>query len=127
MNTEQKHFIKEILVLLKFYNLEQRLALLIACQFALESDYGTSVLAKANNNYCGMKVPHKRLSTAINYKSNEKWARYTSKWTCVHDFILWLMYNNVKNTENYFEKLKSYCPEKDYIKKILKIEENYVN
>lgn len=62
----------------------------IACQFALESNFGTSGFALCNNNYCGMKVPAYRLTLALNYQEVGKFALFSGITSCVHDYLLWL-------------------------------------
>lgn len=97
----------------------------IACQFALESSFGESSLARSNYNFCGMKNPLVRISSAIFAGDcNYYWAQYADFDSCVVDYLLCLQYHQPIST-NYdtishlsaFLR-KFYCPDKDYIDKI---------
>lgn len=96
----------------------------IACQFALESAYGTSRLARESFNISGMKVPHVRLSTSV--ADDNGFAVYSSFNSCICDFFYWLQYNGFNQSHlkcdlsvylAKFSKL-NYCPDHDYIKNI---------
>lgn len=97
----------------------------IACQFALESDFGQSAFALCNNNYCGMKVASFRLTLALNLSEKGQFARFAGITSCVHDYLLWLQSNKFSRAEldnlGLFVshlKFSGYCPEFDYIDKI---------
>lgn len=97
----------------------------VACQFALESNFGISTLARNNNNYFGMKNPLVRISTAVHAgDSNYHWAQYNGLSACVIDYLLCLQYHRPLSTNydtiEHFSKflIKFYCPERDYIDKI---------
>lgn len=96
----------------------------IACQFALESNFGESSLAQSCYNLSGMKHPLVRPTTSIHAYNG--FATYGSVTSCVVDYVLWISYRKPLRKElediNLFKGiLKNYCPEKDYIDKINKI------
>ena len=97
----------------------------IACQFSLESSFGESGLAHANNNYCGMRNPLVRISSALHAgDANYHWAHYVSLENCVLDYLLCLQYYRPLSTDYdsvvHFSRFisKFYCPERTYIDKI---------
>lgn len=97
----------------------------IGCQFALESSFGESPLAHSNNNYCGMKNPLVRISTAIHSGNGQyHWAQYPNLFHCVIDYLLCLQYHRPISTQYdsivHFSQFisKFYCPDKDYINRI---------
>lgn len=98
----------------------------VACQFALESNFGKSRLAKVNNNYCGMCLPKSRLSLNIAVSGN--FAAYKSLDDCVIDYCYWLAFNKINyvdlfnlNLYSRFLVAKKYCPESDYIDRIFNL------
>lgn len=100
----------------------------IACQFALESSYGESPLASANNNYCGMRNPLVRVSCAIHAGDpNFHWAQYADLHACSFDYLLCIQYHkpistNYDTVKHYSVFIsKFYCPEVGYIDKINRI------
>ena len=104
----------------------------IACQFALESDFGTSSFALCNNNYCGMKVASFRLTLALNIEEKCQFAQFAGITSCVHDYLLWLQSNKFSRAELvnlglFVQHLKvsGYCPEYDYIDKIERLYHKY--
>lgn len=104
----------------------------IACQFALESAFGSSPFAKCRHNYCGMKVPALRLSLVSNPTERGEFASYSGITYCVHDYLLWLASNKFTKEQRYdlYEFIKhlqysGYCPESDYISKIQTIYSKY--
>lgn len=112
----------------RYLSFSSDVRLFIGCQFALESDYGRSRLVARNTNYCGMKVPIIRVSTAVNkglLDSYGGFARYNSLADCVLDYVLLLQYNKIPlSAQINLDKFKSflrdsnYCPELDYIERI---------
>lgn len=92
----------------------------IACQFALESDFGRSRLAVSSNNHCGMKVPVLRVTTATNISSYDvgSFASYDSFESCLSDYLIWLAYNKVNSYSQWEKSLRIYCPESDYYNRI---------
>lgn len=98
----------------------------IACQFALESNFGTSRLSLLNNNYCGMKLPYRRVTYAHPSKLDfEEFAYYVDFDNCLFDYYAWFMSHNPHaNTVSDLSAFKiflqnsGYCPEKGYIDKI---------
>lgn len=96
----------------------------IGCQFALESDFGRSLLAKSQCNHSGMKKPLRRISYS-NLESNMKFAVYSTVSDCIADYLLWLVNNNFTQAAmsdlSLFKvklRISGYCPEKGYIEKI---------
>lgn len=103
----------------------QDVADFIGCQFALESDFGRSSLAVGNENYCGMRNPSMRISTAHHAGDGSyNWASYDDLYSCVIDYLFCLQYHHpcfdnyssVLGFSNFIRKF--YCPEKDYIDRI---------
>ena len=98
----------------------------IACQFALESNFGTSRYAKVMHNYSGMKKPFKRLHYGANELNNKtEFQNYASFDFCVFDYIAWFFYTRPRQNCWYdLDAFKihlenvGYCPEKGYINKI---------
>lgn len=102
----------------------------IACQFALESNFGCSALARRRYNFCGMKLPKSRLF--YGYECSDSFAKYNSLNDCVKDYVSWVLYNRpsrgvVSSVDCYSNWLESkgYCPEKDYVDKIRVIYNQY--
>lgn len=96
----------------------------VACQFALESNFGTSSLAQTQHNYCGMKVPRRRPFYGKSV-DNLQFAYYDTFDNCVIDYCAWFLYTQpYSNTVYDLEAFKihllnsGYCPEKGYIDKI---------
>lgn len=112
----------------RYSSLSSDVRLFIACQFALESDFGRSHIASRCSNFCGMKVPSIRLSTATNkglIDAVGDFANYNSLADCVLDYCLWLSYNRISvdaqvnvNCFKDFLVEKKYCPLSDYISRI---------
>lgn len=126
MNRTQFDFIKKVSdIVARYSQFPNNLCDLIGCQFALESSYGESPLAHSNHNYCGMKNPLVRISSALHAgDALYYWAQYDDLATCIVDYLLCLQYHRPMST-NYdtiphFAAFisKFYCPEKDYIDKI---------
>lgn len=96
----------------------------IACQFALESNYGTSSIAMNKLNYCGMKKAHNRITTRSFDIDNSHFATYNSRYDCICDYLLWLCYYNVSQSAT-IDTLKrifvNYCPEPYYTERIDKV------
>lgn len=106
-------------------------ALFIACQFALESDFGRSYCATKYHNLCGMKVPVYRPTLCQNKGG---FACYIDDYDCINDYLLWLAYNKFNRYDlshlDVFKKMlvvKGYCPESDYIKRIESIYQQFKN
>lgn len=120
-NDEKKLFLSSVVDELKHYSLYPIVRKFIACQFALESDFGRSPLALKYSNYCGMKHSRFRITTSL--VMSHVYNHYLCFSDCVLDYILWLTYNRCKHDiklEEFKEFLvkKCYCPESDYISKI---------
>lgn len=136
MKKEQRNFIEKIAKHWFLRNLfNSDVATFIGCQFALESNFGSSRLATFQNNFCGMKTPSKRVFYGVsNLSLNGGFACYSSLDFCVVDYCSWVLYNrpkmsDISSVENYSLWLenKNYCPEKDYIKKIVSLFNSYNN
>lgn len=101
---------------------------LIACQFALESNFGNSNLAQLKNNHSGMKLAKLRLSTRNPESIDDVFARYDSMKDCIVDYVLWLQYQGFRQdstVESWKALMKIYCPEPDYLTRIDRILDNY--
>lgn len=98
---------------------------IVYAQMRLESGNYESNLAKHNNNYFGMKQPRCRPTLSI--VETNGYATYKSWTYSILDYWMWQKRYANKLTENeYYEKLKLYCNEKDYIDKVKRIsKENY--
>lgn len=111
---------------------DNEVAHFIACQFALESDFGQSAMSLCQNNFCGMKVPSLRATLCLNPDEKGKFAKYSGITSCVHDYVVWLVamkftrqdYNNIQVFSNHL-KLSGYCPDPDYIDRINSIYNQY--
>lgn len=95
----------------------------IACQFALESNFGQSLLARNKHNYCGMCIPKSRIS--LNSAVSGNFAKYDCFLECVLDYCYWLAWNkftylDLFNLDLFTRKLiaKGYCPESDYVDRV---------
>lgn len=129
MTSLDYNFIKWVSsILLDISNFPIEVCDFIGCQFALESNYGKSDLAKSNHNLCGMRNPIVRISTAIHAGDGQfHWAQYTDAIHCIYDYLLCLQYHrplstqydNIKHYSEFIRKF--YCPEMDYIERINKI------
>lgn len=126
MNNSNYSFIANVSSIFKnLTQFSQEVCDFIACQFALESSFGESALAHANNNYCGMKNPLVRISSALHAgDGNYHWAQYVSLQDCILDYLLCLQYHRPLSTDYdsvvHFSRFisKFYCPERNYINKI---------
>lgn len=107
-------------------------ALFIASQFALESDFGKSSLAKNHHNLCGMCQPLRRVTYSIGQTDNG-FARFLSDEDCVKDYLLWLAFTRrfpvmvLSDVDLFANRLASsgYCPEPDYIDRVFTIYNQY--
>lgn len=124
MTKSQFDFIKSFAddeLLSSFFCLDVRL--FIACQIALESAFGTSELAKTQNNFIGMKKPKKRFGTYISCE-DFAFASYFDVASCLSDYICWVLYHRPSNEALYSAATYSswlsgkYCPDADYIPNI---------
>lgn len=124
MNEKKLNFVKLVIFYLRKFNITGEVAVFIAAQFALESNYGTSKLAQEFGNYCGMKLPVVRRTTATNFGSHDKWASFDSLQDCVCDFVLCLQFRkpmaiDFESIGHYKHFIKGwYCPESTYLDKI---------
>ena len=133
MNDLKKQFIEKWsnFILDNFRLVSKDVAIYIACQFAVESAFGTSRLAKEQNNIAGMKSPQARPTTCID--CSKDFASYSSMENCVIDFFLCLAYHKtIKFDFVSISRFKSavmswYCPETDYTSKIQFIYSQFKN
>lgn len=128
MTDLQFNYIKSISRVFDCFNFYPDVSVFIACQFALESNFGTSKLAVDNNNHSGMKNPMVRISCSVCFgNSSHYWAYFHNLHSCCVDYVLCLQYHRPLSvdydTPEHFARFisKFYCPEKDYITKIFKI------
>lgn len=133
MNAFQQNFIKSYSdLLIDRYRIVPAVALFIACQFALESDYGRSSIAQFNN-LCGMRFPSFR-PTLAKSKTNGGFAIYDSVDDCIQDYMLrncifspsGKVFTDVKRF-SIFIYSSGYCPERDYIKRIENVRDLYLD
>lgn len=132
MDSIKVAFIRRIAHSLVISNVCADVAAYIGCQFALESNFGDSSLARNRQNYCGMKFPSIRPTLA--YGSYDDFACYMSLEDCVIDYCLWLSYKRPpKGTLECFDSFRSwlanssYCPEPTYISRIDAVYCDYTN
>jgi uncharacterized FlgJ-related protein len=91
---------------------------IVVAQAILESGNFTSKLFKEHNNFCGMTVARQRPTTA-NRIPNSVYAGYNSWQECATDYIFWqIRYGLNKTREQYFELLKVYAQDPNYIVKL---------
>lgn len=94
----------------------------IACQFALESNFGNSKLAKEQNNITGMRRPLVRPTCSLDTQTH--FATYQNQSFGVLDFLLCLSFHKLQaynlDTIKHYKAAteKWYCPERDYHTKI---------
>lgn len=130
MTNKQLSYIRKVANFFVFAS--EEVASFIGCQFALESDFGRSRLAVECNNHCGMKSPKVRPSYDV-YPCSV-FAEFDSFEECLLDYSLWLAYMRftaleVQELQKFKDKLYKckYCPEPDYISKIEKIYNEFIN
>lgn len=125
--TEKLNFIEKVADLLLKYcpQMSDSVRYWVACQFALESNYGNSRIAKTRNNYCGMKVPYARLS--LNQQATG-FASFSSLEECVIDYCYWLAWNKFQSDQLFNLDLftrriiaSKYCPDSDYVDRVYSI------
>lgn len=132
MDSLKVAFIRRVAHSLCLSNLSSDVSHYIACQFALESNFGDSSLSRTRQNYCGMKHPIVR--PTLSYGAYNDFACYMSFDDCVFDYLLWLAYKRPpKGTLNCFDAFRSwlslsgYCPEPTYISRIDAIYSDYTH
>lgn len=120
MTTKQYDFIVNVSESVQRFGFLSPIADWIGCQFALESSFGNSRIAKVKNNYCGMKVP--RLRPTLNINSGSGFASYDSLDDCIVDYVLLLSYNHFNyqqlvNLDCFLARLATirYCDDDGYI------------
>lgn len=115
----------------RFTYVNPDIALFIACQCAMESSYGKSVVALENYNIIGMKLPKNRLTCAIGEKHGH--ACYSNVYCSVMDFFYWLQWHGFnqrdlkKSLETYLKRFSvlGYCPSDNYINSIQSIYQSF--
>lgn len=145
IDEKQYEWILFVAFYLKDYNIKSEVAIFMACQFALESGYGSSHLAKDYHNITGMRVCYLRPSNQINYHDEKKtnFGQYRKNTDCLDDFMLWLSYQRChpscySDIASYSALLirTKYCEEKgkyinpetsEYIKRIKSIYNQFLN
>lgn len=131
-------FIHRVLKSIYHYcpEIDENVALFIAAQFALESEFGRSSIAKDNCNYCGMKIPSSRFTSTVkmSYNLHPSFMSYANLDECVLDYFYrcaWFQFsfNHFQNVDDFKRVLRNsgYCPEKDYISRIEKIYNQFIN
>lgn len=104
----------------------------VACQFAIESNFGRSNLAILACNHSGMKVPSRRV--CINIGSYKGFSKYSTLKQCILDFILWVFYNRpfiddlscVSSFMKFLDRT-GYCPDEVYTRSIYSLYKKYKN
>lgn len=104
----------------------------VACQFAIESNFGRSNLAIEACNHSGMKVPHRRVCNNIG--SYKGFSKYLNLCQCILDYILWVFYYRpslddlscVSSFMKFLER-KGYCPYYGYTQSIYLLYKKYKN
>lgn len=114
-----------------YSNFSQDICDYIACQFALESNFGESNLAVKYNNHSGMRQPLSRPTCSSG--SSFGWAAYADLTHCVVDYLFCLLANRLssagfKSLPNFKVFIaKFYCPETTYIERINNIYQQFKN
>lgn len=134
METEKKDFLLRVYRCFARYDcFSQDVAFFIACQVALESDFGRSRLAREFNNYIGMRISRVRPTTRLSFVDTDEFSRYDSFDDCLFDYLLAVTYhqplrNDLHRLENYARFISRwYCPEHSYIERILSIYNQFIN
>lgn len=97
---------------------------IVYAQMRLESANFTSVLAKSNNNYFGMKHARKRPTFSIGEKKG--YATYRNWVYSILDYAMWQKhYADNLSEKEYLERLKNYATDKNYIEKVKKIAKSF--
>lgn len=126
----KKKFFTGIFNQVMHFSVSPDVAKFIAAQCCLESDFGLSRIAHDNHNLFGMKLPHSRVTTAIDI--NHGHAVYNDPLDSIIDYMLWLEHfdfnqKDLTNLDRFKRCLKAspYCPKPDYVERIEKIYEQY--
>lgn len=124
MTNSNVEFIQKVICMLPTSMFFIEVKTWIACQFALESNYGRSALTSEYFNATGMKMPKVRCTTAV-CKNTYGFASFVTLSECVTDYLLWLAWNRFSQNDCHslatFKsrlKLKGYCPEHDYFDRV---------
>lgn len=133
--TEKLNFLTKVVQYLSRYtNISQEVRKVIACQFALECNFGNSIQVVEKNNYCGMHVPTSRPTLALNAGKFilYPFAAYSNLSTCIEDYILCISFQrpcrkDLEDVNSFLEFIKFYCPDKYYSERIRSIYNQYFN
>lgn len=97
---------------------------IVFAQMRLESGNYNSRLCKTNNNYFGMKQPKCRPTLSIGETNG--YATYKSWAYSILDYWMWQKrYANGLTEEEYYDKLKSYAVDIEYITKLKQISKSF--
>ena len=124
MNKQQELFVKKITensLMQSVFNYKMRIV--VAAQFALESNWGKSKIATENSNLCGMKMPKTRPTTAKAERNG--YAAYLNEYDCIVDYVIWIMwgrpyFKKLWHLDNYMQYLKekNYSEDENYDAKV---------
>lgn len=111
--------------------ISNEVALYIACQYGLESSFGTSHIALVNQNLGGMKKPNYR--PTLCYDVENKHAKFENQIMFFIDYLMWLSYSHFTQYElsnlvafkTHLQK-SGYCPSEKYISSIDEIYSQYL-
>lgn len=127
---EKWHIINCLLVNVPCMSLE--VARFIACQSSLETAEFKSAIYRENMNLFGMKMPKKRVTTAV--KESRGHAAYASYFSSVFDYLLWLQMsgftqNDLKDLGKFIARLEKshYCPSYSYVQTIVSLYNKFYN
>lgn len=115
------------------YHFNDDVSSYIACQFALESNYFKSNLVLAYNNASGMRFPLHRPNLCCS-KTSSGFACYRSLFACVRDFFIrqflfaktWKDFSSIELYRAFLVR-SNYCPEIDYVGRIDRIYNQFIN
>lgn len=131
MNENLKEmFLERVIYGFIIYNMSDEVRKFIACQFALESDFGESCIAVENFNLCGMKCPTVRPTTSVGMWRGH--AVYNNFYRCFDDYFYWLVFNHFTQKELHdLDAFKvhlaksGYCAASDYVERIDNLYKQY--
>lgn len=124
---ENAKFVRSMFVHISRYVASPEVCLFMACQSALECDFGRSELALCVSNMFGMKPPKRRYTTSVgSYRVGVvDYARYSSVHSSVVDFIFRHIACGATNYDfssigayKAFLKRSKYASDSNYLSKI---------
>lgn len=138
MENFKEEFIRQFMALAVYYcpTISLDVARFIACQFALESDFGDSPVAIDNHNFGGMKIPSYRISAGCSRHDNSHpvYLQFADARSFMIDYFYrcaWYHFDlrSLKNLDDFKRELcnSGYCPEKSYISRIESIYNQFIN